>query len=89
MEKESKTYPGNEESPIPKSIQLELLATTVALIAEALSIWALLESLDEIEIETKKAQENEASLQEQFKEMQEQINELKGEIARLKKNDAS
>ncbi len=75
-----------EESQIEFSLQLELAASILGIIADALSVWALLEAIEETKADAKEDAKERNSLDGQLQRMQTQIDQLTEELAVLKSN---
>lgn len=76
-----------EESPISFSLQLQLIAAFLGLIADAINIWSVLEAIDEEgKIIEDEGTETSSDVDVQLEEMQAQIDQLTREVARLRRN---
>jgi len=74
----------NSEETLPNSVKLGLLAAITGLIADAISLLSLLESIEELKDEAQEKKKTQKDLDDKFQMMQKQINELSKEIQRMK-----
>lgn len=88
MSKNRKNNEQNEESAIAFSLQLQLTANVIGLIGHVLSLWALLEIIEEERVIEEEVEDVQAQngLDGQLEEMQAQIDRLTKELAYLKRN---
>jgi len=75
----------NEESPLEFSLQLQLIASLLGIIADALGIWSILEAIDEANIAEEQEIQNQNGLDDKLQKMQAQIDQLTEELANVKK----
>lgn len=85
MNENDKETGQNEGSPLAFSLQLELIASLLGIIADALSVWAILEAIDEETIAEEQETQNQNELDDQLQKMQAQIDQLTEELANIKK----
>ena len=85
MNENDKNAGQNEEAPLAFSLQLELIASLLGIIADALSVWAILEAIDEANIAEEQEIQNQNGLDDKLQKMQEQIDQLTEELANAKK----
>jgi len=74
------------EKTIPNSIRLSLLAGIAGLIADAISLLAVIESIEEYKNETQSNTDSQEDVSEKLQKLQHQINELSKEMHKLKYN---
>lgn len=74
----------NEESPLEFSLQLQLIASLLGIITDALGIWSILEAIDEANIAEEKEIQNQNGLDDKLQKMQAQIDQLTEELANVK-----
>ena len=74
----------NSDETLPNSVKLGLLAAITGLIADAISLLSLLESIEELKDEAQEKKKTQKDLDDKFQMMQKQINELSKEIQRMK-----
>lgn len=84
MNNKDSTSEQDEQSSIEFSLQLELIASIIGLISQALGILAILEAIDESKIAFKEDKKNQNKCDEQFKTLQLQIDQLTEELIELK-----
>ncbi|MBP1971339.1 hypothetical protein J2Z83_003478 [Virgibacillus natechei] len=85
MNENDKNADQNEESPLPFSLELELIASLLGIIADAISVWAVLEAIEEANIAEEQEIQNQNGLDVKLQEMQAQIDQLTEELANIKK----
>lgn len=73
-----------EEITISESLKLQLLATTLGIIANAISMWAILEAMEDVKTAQKSQRKEKENFNEQLANMQSQIHYLLRELEALK-----
>jgi len=84
MNEKDSTSEQEEQSSIEFSLQLELIASIIGIISQALSILAILEAIEESKIAVEKDKQDQKEFDEQFKSLQLQIDRLTAELTELK-----
>lgn len=84
MNNENSTSEQEEPSSIEFSLQLELIASIIGIISQALGILAILEAIEESKKAFEIEKQDQKEYNEQFKSLQLQINQLTAELTELK-----
>lgn len=84
MNNKDSTSGQDEQSSIEFSLQLELIASIIGIISQAISILAILEAIEESKVAFEDEKQNQNKFDEQFKILQLQIDQLTAEIAEIK-----
>lgn len=78
-------YDENDRSSLSLAVKLEVLGSTVTLVGEALSTFAVFAALEEAREEEIELEREQQRQEEQFQMMQEQMDAMKKELADIKR----